>query len=114
MYSLKLDFLKKFQRSNKFNLIIYFIISIGLIIFLHQINDIDDSRARRILTKINNSFERIETFIQEGNYKYACRESTYADKLIMQNIKPLQEIEPNYSWTEISKLLKFIPKQLCI
>ena len=65
------------------------------------------------LKNFNQLMDRIEYNLRNNEIDEACMNSKNALKIIELNMEKLKTIEPNYSWSDIKKLLKVIPSQVC-
>ncbi len=66
-----------------------------------------------ILNRFNGLMDKIEYNLNNNNLDEACKNSNFALHLIEINLEELNKAQPNYSWSEISKLLKILPIQIC-
>ena len=69
--------------------------------------------GEEILARFDQSLEIIESNLRSSNYNASCAEAIITIKLIEDEYFALKEIEPNYDWAEIKKVLQSIPSKYC-
>ena len=89
------------------------ITSIFLVALSLQGKEAKLQRRKEILTSFNQSLEIIESKLRSSNYNASCAEAITTIRLIKDEYFVLNEIEPNYDWAEIRKVLQSIPAKYC-
>ena len=89
------------------------ITSIFLVALSLQGKEAKLQRGEEILARFNQSLEIIESKLGSSNYNASCTEAITTIKLIQAEYFALKEVEPNYDWSEIKKVLHSIPAKYC-
>ena len=89
------------------------ITSIFLVALSLQGKETKLQQGEDLLTRFNQSLEIIESKLRSSNYNASCAEAITTIKLIEDGYFALREIEPNYDWAEIQKVLQSIPGKYC-
>ncbi len=89
------------------------LIAIGFNVLYHRNQTEKLSLSQNNLKKFNLSLEKIEGYIESKDWVKACKKSQEAEQLIKKYGFGFKEIEPNYDWKEISKVLQIVSRQFC-
>ncbi len=65
------------------------------------------------IQRINNSLEQLELNMRYQNKKQICLNAQKSADLIANNKNTLKDIEPNYNWKEIRKVLILVQREHC-